>query len=199
MSPQHSNREALIDGALRCIEEKPSGNVTARDISAASGANLASIAYHFGSKDTLIVHAMEEGFNRWQDELATAMGDLTADAPAERMGKVVGHLQAEAKRHRGLTNAFLAALARAPHDSELREVLARAYAASRKSVTALLGLGEDQAAIDAGALLLATFDGLLIQALMDDSRPVEAEAIWRGIQRLSELAGTGAAGEPTNS
>jgi AcrR family transcriptional regulator len=200
MSPQRSNRDALINGALRCIEEKPSANITARDISAASGANLASIAYHFGSKDTLMAHAMEEGFNRWQGELAAAMGDLAGDAPAERMGKVVGHLQAEAKRHRGLTNAFLAALARAPHDSELREVLARAYAASRKSVAALLDLGEDQAAIDAAALLLATFDGLLIQALMDDSRPVEATAIWRGMQRLSELAtGTGAADQQANS
>lgn len=188
MSPQPSNREALIDGALKCIEEKPSGNVTARDISAASGANLGSIVYHFGSKDALMAHAMEEGFNRWQTELATAMGDLGGDTPAERMGKVVGYLQAEAKLHRGLINAFLAALARAPHDSELRGVLARAYAASRRSVADLLGLGEDEAAIDAAALLLATFDGLLLQALMDEARSVEAAAIWRGMQRLSELA-----------
>jgi len=189
MSPQHSNRDALIDGALRCIEEKPSANVTARDISAASGANLASIVYHFGSKDALLAHAMEEGFNRWQAELAAAMGDLAGTTPAERMGKVVGHLQTEAKRHQGLTNAFLAALARAPHDNELRGVLARAYEASRKSVATLLGLGEDRAATDAAALLLATFDGLLIQALMDETRPVEAEAIGGGMQRLSELAG----------
>jgi AcrR family transcriptional regulator len=188
MSPQHSNREILIDGALRCIEEKPSGSITARDISAASGANLASIVYHFGSKEALIAHAMEEGFNRWQAELAAAMGDVGSDTPAERMGKVVGYLQIEAKRHQGLTNAFLAALARAPHDSELRGVLARAYAASRKSVAALLGLGEGPAAIDAAALLLATFDGLLLQALMDEARPVEAAAIWRGMKRLSELA-----------
>ncbi len=188
MSPQHSNREALIDGALRCIEEKPPGSITARDISAASGANLASIVYHFGSKDALMAHAMEAGFNRWQAELATAMGDWDGDNPADRMGKVITHLQIEAKRRQGLTNAFLAALARAPHDSELREVLARAYSASRKSVAALLGLGEDPMAIDAAALLLATFDGLLIQALMDEARPVEAASILRGAQRLSELA-----------
>ena len=191
MSPQHSNREALIDGALRCIEEKASGNVTARDISAASGANLASIVYHFGSKDALVAHAMEEGFNRWQAELARGMGDLDGDTPAERMSKVIGHLQTEATRHQGLVNAFFAALALAPHDGELREVLARAYAASRKFVAALLDLGEDRAAIDAAALLLATFDGLLLQAHMDDLRPVEAAAIWRGMQRLSERAGDG--------
>src|ERR1041384_4550647 len=105
VSPQHSNREALIDGALRCIEEKASGNVTARDISAASGANLASIVYHFGSKDALVAHAMEEGFNRGQAELARGMGDLDGDTPAERMSKVIGHLQTEATRHQGLVNA----------------------------------------------------------------------------------------------
>lgn len=189
MTPQHSNRDALIDGALRCIEEKPSANITARDISATSGANLASIAYHFGSKDALLAHAMEEGFNRWQAELAAAMGDFAGATPSERMGKVVEHLQAEAKRHQGLINAFLAALPRASYDTELREVLARAYESSRKSIAAMLGLGEDQAATDASAILLATFDGLLIQAVMDETRPVEAMAIWRGMQRLSQLAG----------
>lgn len=187
MSPQHSNREALIDGALKCIEEKSSASITARDISAASGANLGSIAYHFGSKDALVALAMEEGFKRWQAELAAAMGDIEGSSPAERLAASVLYLQSGAKRYSGLVHAFLAALARAPHDDKLREALSRSYAASRRGIAALLGLGDDEAAIDAASLLQATFDGLLIQSLVDEQERLDAAIVWRGIERLATL------------
>jgi AcrR family transcriptional regulator len=188
MSPQRSNREALIEGALECIGERPTAAITARDICAASGANLASIAYHFDSKDALLARALEEGFRRWLAELAAAMGDLTGLSPAERLKSATQNLLSTMERHRGLVHAFLAAVARAPHDDELRDALARSYKESRRAVAALLDLGEDEEAIDAGALLLATFDGLLIQALVDRERQLDAAAVWGGIGRLSELA-----------
>lgn len=189
MSPQHSNREALIEGTLRCIEERPSAAITVRDIASASGANPASIVYHFGSKDTLVAVAIEEGFRRWLAELASEIGDLTGLDQSERMTRAVGALRTGVKRHRGLVNVFFAALARAPHDDELREALARSYADSRQAVAALLGLGDDGAAIDAASLVLATFDGLLIQSLVDEGRGPDAAAVWRGAARLSELTG----------
>lgn len=191
MSPQPSNREALIEGALRCIEARPSTNITARDIAAASGANLGSIVYHFGSKDALVACAVEEGFKRWLAELAGEMGDVAGLDQAGRLAKAIEALRAGLKRHRGLVNVFFAALARAPHDDELRGVLARSYADSREGVAALLGLGEDEAAIDASSLVLATFDGLLIQSLVDETRWPNAAAVWRGTERLSEVMGQG--------
>ena len=189
MSPQRSNREALIEGALECIAKKPTAAITARDISAASGANLASIVYHFGSKDALLAHALEEGFKRWLAELSAAMGDLTGLSPVERLKRAVQCLQSSMKRHRGLVHAFLAAIARAPHDDALRDVLARSYSESRRAVATLLDLGEDEEAIEVSSLILATFDGLLIQALVDRGRQLDAAAVWHGIGRLSELAG----------
>ena len=76
MSPQRSNREALIEGALQCLAENPAANVTARDIADRSNANLASIGYHFGSKNGLLAEAMVEGFRRWFIEIASALADL---------------------------------------------------------------------------------------------------------------------------
>src|SRR5690349_18095652 len=140
MSPQHSNRQALIEGTLRCIMERPSADITSRDIAAASSANLASISYHFGSKDALIACAIEEGFRRWLAELAGTIWELSKVDEAERIAQAVGILHSGLKRHRGLVNAFLAALARAPHDDELRKILARSYVDSRQGVAALLGL-----------------------------------------------------------
>jgi AcrR family transcriptional regulator len=65
VSPQRSNRDALLEGALRCLERLPPERITARTIAAESGANPASIAYHFGSKDNLITEAAITGLDRW--------------------------------------------------------------------------------------------------------------------------------------
>jgi AcrR family transcriptional regulator len=189
MSPQHSNRQALIEGTLHCIEERPSATITVRDIAAASGANPASIVYHFGSKDALLAVATQEGFRRWLAELKGNVGDLTGLDLGERLIRAVEALRVGLKRRRGLVNVFFAALARAPQDDELCEVLARSYADSRYGVAALLGLGEDRAAIDAASLVLAAFDGLLIQSLVDEGQWPDAAAVWRGIGRLYERAG----------
>ena len=49
------HREELLDGAAQCLYDKGFGRTTARDVVAASGTNLASIGYHFGSKDALLL------------------------------------------------------------------------------------------------------------------------------------------------
>src|SRR5687768_12943490 len=55
---QVSHREDLIAGAIKCLQTKGYARTTARDITAASGANLASIGYHFGSKEALLNEAL---------------------------------------------------------------------------------------------------------------------------------------------
>lgn len=187
MSPQHSNRQALIEGTLRCIEERPTADITARDIAAASSANLASIRYHFGSKDALVACAIEEGFRRWLHEVAVAMGDLPKLNEGEHIAPALSALRSGLNRHRGLVNVFFAALARAPHDGELREILARSYAESRRGVATLLGLGEDKAGIAAASLILATFDGLLVQAMVEEEIWADGGALIRGISRLQTV------------
>ena len=51
------HREDLLEGAKRCLLEKGFVRTTARDIVKESGTNLASIGYHYGSKDALLVQA----------------------------------------------------------------------------------------------------------------------------------------------
>jgi AcrR family transcriptional regulator len=65
-----------LEGALRCIEQKGYGAITTRDIAAAANANVASITYHFGSKEALIGEALAEGFRLWFAEFAR---DATED------------------------------------------------------------------------------------------------------------------------
>ena len=51
------HREDLLEGAKRCLLEKGFVRTTARDIVTESGTNLASIGYHYGSKDALLAQA----------------------------------------------------------------------------------------------------------------------------------------------
>src|ERR687894_2566488 len=84
MSPQPSNRGALLEGALRCLERLPPERITARAIAEESGANLASIAYHFESKDNLVTEAVIEGLDRWLADVAAGLDDLASHEPAAR-------------------------------------------------------------------------------------------------------------------
>jgi AcrR family transcriptional regulator len=61
--------EDLMDGAKRCLYEKGYSRTTARDIVAASGTNLASIGYHYGSKENLLNKALIEATGDWGEHL----------------------------------------------------------------------------------------------------------------------------------
>jgi AcrR family transcriptional regulator len=167
MSPQVSNRHALLEGALRCLEELGYGEVTTRDIARAANANVASITYHFGSKDALIAEALAEGFRRW---LAEFTGEVTRTGAAGREARLHDSVRAlgeSIETHAGMARAFIAALSRAPHDEHLRDVLGASYRETRTSIAGFLELGEGEQGELLAGVLIAMFDGLLIQWLID--------------------------------
>jgi AcrR family transcriptional regulator len=187
MSPQHSNRAKLIDGTLRCLERLPPERVTARAITEESGANLASIAYHFGSKDNLVTEAVIEGLDRWLDEITAALGELGSEDPAERYRRAGEAIETSRRRHAGLARNFIGALAKAQHDPRVRDLLADGFRRTRPEVAALLGLGGDQAGEDAAGLTLALFNGMLFQALLDPDLAIEGDRMRQAQARLRRL------------
>jgi AcrR family transcriptional regulator len=186
MSPQRSNRDVLLEGALRCLETLPPERVTARAIAEASGANLASIAYHFGSKDELVTEAVITGLDRWLAEVARRLDALEAHDPAERLRLGFEAIEATRREHEALARTFLAALARAQHDDRVRARLAAGFRRTRPAVAAVLGLGGEPADVDAAALVLALFDGLLFQTLLDPDLAIEGERMQRAQARLRD-------------
>jgi BetI-type transcriptional repressor, C-terminal len=98
-----------------------------------------------------------------------------------RAGEVI---ETTRRRHTGLARNFLGALAKAQHDPRVREILAAGFRRTRPEVAALLGLGSDQAGEDAGGLVLALFNGLLLQALLDPALVIEGERMQRAQTRL---------------
>jgi AcrR family transcriptional regulator len=187
MSPQRSNRATLIDGTLRCLERLPPERVTARAITKESGANLASIAYHFGSKDALVTEAVIEGLDRWLAEISAALGELAEQDLSERYGRANEAVAASRRRHAGLARNFLGALARAQHDPQVRRLLADGFRRTRPELAAVLGLGSDQAGEDAAGLALAMFNGLLFQALLDSDLAIEGDRSRQAHARLRSV------------
>ena len=184
MSPQRSNRAQLIEGTLRCLERLPPERVTARVIADESGANLASITYHFGSKDELVTEAVVAGLDRWLAEIGRRLDEMAARAPEERFRAALAVVEESRRDHEGLARTFLGALAKAQHDARVRALLAEGFRRSRAEVARVLGLGADAAGRDAGGLALALFDGLLFQSLIDPGLAIEGERMVRAQARL---------------
>ena len=113
--PQRSNRPSLIQGTLRCLERLPPERITARAIAAESGANLASIGYHFGSKDDLVSEAAIEGLDRWLEEIDARLAELPAQSPAARFRAAMAVVEETRRRHTGLARNYIAAIAKAQH------------------------------------------------------------------------------------
>jgi AcrR family transcriptional regulator len=191
VSPQRSNRDQLIEGALRCLERLPAERITARAIADESGANLASIGYHFGSKDDLVTAAVIEGLDRWLAEIERLLGDLGSTTPADRFRRASFAIEVTRQRHVGLAQTFFAALAKAPHDPVVREQLAAGFRKTRPAVAALFELGGDQAGLDAAGVLLAQFYGLLLQTLLDSSLAIDGDRLQQAQQRLRRITGFG--------
>jgi AcrR family transcriptional regulator len=187
VSPQRSNRALLVEGTLRCLERLPAERITARAIARESGANLASIGYHFGSKDELVTEAVIEGLDRWLDEVAERLGDLERQPPPIRYRRASEVIESTRDRHAGLARNFVGALAKAQHVPRVRERLAEGFDRTRPSVAALLGLGDDRAGRDAAGLVLAMFYGHLIQVLLDPALAIEGGRMQRAQRRLLRI------------
>jgi AcrR family transcriptional regulator len=184
MSPQHSNRDALVEGTLRCLERLPPERVTARVIADASGANLASIAYHFGSKDRLVTEATIEGLDQWLAEIDRALQGVPERPAAAGFGRAAAAIESSRRRHTGLARAFAGALAKAQHDARVREMLAEGFRRTRPRLAAVLRLGDDRAGEDAAALVHSMFTGLLLQTLLDEGLAIDGVRMERAQARL---------------
>jgi AcrR family transcriptional regulator len=172
-----NNREALLEGALRCLQDQGYARTTARDIVAASGTNLGAIGYHFGSTERLLNRALLEGFERWFAELAQAAAEASDDA--QPLVAVTLALPTTFERHRPLVRALVEAFAQADHSEEIRVGLVDAYERGRDLTVGLLipeGTDEAHARVLA-SLLIAIFDGLLIQWLVDPEHAPTGEQL----------------------
>jgi AcrR family transcriptional regulator len=178
------NREKLLEGALTCLQEKGYARTTARDIVAASGANLASIGYHFGSKEALLNEAIAQSMVLWaksvEEEAFAAEGASTVERLELALEAMIGRFD----EFEPFLASFVEAFPPAIRSEQLRAALAGAYEEVRRSgaetMRRWLALdGVEISARDAEiltSLMLAVCDGFVLQWLLDRERlPSSAE------------------------
>ena len=168
-----SHGDALLKAARELILEKGFAATTARDLVAASGTNLASIGYHYGSREALLSQALEQLFDEWTEVIASAAFSQVDAPPLERVALSWRATLDTLGEHRALIRAFIEALAHAERSPEFRKHLRGHYRRIRRHVAGLVeaALGPDAVAKGADPMvialfLIAVFDGLAVQSRM---------------------------------
>ncbi|MFD0904811.1 TetR/AcrR family transcriptional regulator [Actinomadura sediminis] len=189
------HREDLLAGAKRCLYERGYGRTTARDIVAASGTNLGSIGYHFGSKDALLTAAIIDSFAEWGAELDAVMGSLTTAADAdseadwfERFEHACTLLIESFDGHRALWVSAVEAFAQAEHIPEVRRQLSASLEETREGLVEVLerfaSHVSSRTARTSASLLIALLPGLALQWLLDPERAPTGEELGHALREL---------------
>lgn len=187
-----SQREDLIRGARQCIAEKGYARTTARDITAASGANLASIGYYFGSKDALLNAAVLETFDDWGDAVEEAMIDIPEDAPLTRLESFLEIFAASLPSRRDTLAGSVQAMAQADHSEDIRRQIATSHADGVRSLAALvLNVSSEDVAdedLAMGSLALALLNGFALTWYISPDTAPSATDLAATLRRLAGSA-----------
>ncbi|MGP4014210.1 TetR/AcrR family transcriptional regulator [Streptomyces sp. 4N124] len=182
------HREALLEGAKQCLTEKGYARTTARDIVAASGANLASIGYHYGSKEALLAEALIQANSEWGKALERSMaGNPDAAGQAHEQFEAIWIRVIELlSRHRRLWSANFEAFPQIEHSPEIREALAKGMQEARaglgESLLARLGEKNDERAARAvGSFFQALLTGVMAQWLIDPESAPTGQDLSRAL------------------
>ncbi|MEU6041358.1 TetR/AcrR family transcriptional regulator [Actinomadura sp. NPDC047616] len=183
-------REDLLAGARACLAEKGYSRTTARDIAAASGAHLASIGYHFGSKDGLMAAAVLQASDEWGDTIEAAVRAAGEASPAERLRVFLAELFAAIPRSRPLLVASVQAYSEAQFSEEVRGPLLEAVGRARAELAAMV-LGVDAADVDEdtarglGSLVHGLVVGYVLQALLSPGTMPTADQVVAALGALT--------------
>ncbi|WP_367124539.1 TetR/AcrR family transcriptional regulator [Streptomyces phytohabitans] len=185
------HREDLLVGAKNCLYTKGYARTTARDIIEASGANLASIGYHYGSKEALLNAAIMEALEEWVQELKRALADVE-DLPRDPVGRfevawtrVVDLFE----RHRPVWAAQFDAISQLDHVPEVRSFFVEAQQQAQQGLIDLfLGSTElparSRAAV--GQFYHALLSGVMMQWLIDPDHGPTGKSLAEALRTVLE-------------
>ena len=184
------HREDLLAGAVQCLREKGYAHTTARDIVAASGTNLASIGYHYGSTKALLNAAVLAAMDDFGQQMAEAIGgDLDAAATTlERFERFWTRVIDSFRTSNQVWLATFDIFTVAQRDPDVRAAVADGLEDAR-AMWAQLIYGVDPADRDSaravGSVHQALVSGFLAQWLIDPEQAPSPAELVRGLQVIS--------------
>jgi AcrR family transcriptional regulator len=185
------HREDLLAGAKRCLLEKGWSRTTARDIVAASGANLASIGYHYGSKDALMREALFATMSDWADDVERSLKEEAPDANGSATGFEAGWTRVLAlfSKHQAVWRAQFEAILQVEGNPALREAFGQAQPEARKGLVALFhGIPEDEVDEESarvlGSFYMTLVGGMAVQMAIDPDGTPGAGELTEAMRRI---------------
>ncbi|MFB8756204.1 TetR/AcrR family transcriptional regulator [Streptomyces sp. NPDC059852] len=190
------HREDLLEGAKRCLLAKGFARTTARDIVKESGTNLASIGYHYGSKDALLAQAyvsLVEGMSEAFDGVDGIRGE---PGSLERFEEVWSNIIGTMRDPGSLWRLSVEIVAMGDELPEVRAHLAEAQREASRGIVALfMGGSEDDVTQDTadtlGEFYTTLLMGLMMQWTFDPDGAPEAGHLTEGLRRVMEAARPG--------
>jgi AcrR family transcriptional regulator len=186
-----SHREDLLAGAVRCLREKGYARTTARDIVAASGTNLASIGYHYGSTEALLNAAVVQAMDEFGAEIAQVMAADTvlSSTTLDGFGRFWTHVIDSFRTSPEIWLATFDVFSVAQRNPGVRAALADGLEDGRVLwVRSLFGNvvdGDHQLARAIGSLHQALLSGVLVQWLIDPERAPSAADLVGALRAIS--------------
>lgn len=185
-----SHKEDLLAGAVACLREKGYAHTTARDIVAASGTNLASIGYHYGSTKALLNAAVLQALDEFGEQMGRAIG---AGAPGEttlaRFERFWAAVIDSFATNRQVWLATFDIFTVAQRDPEVRAAVSDGIEDGRAFwAQALYGVdpADRERARAIGSLHQALVSGVLVQWLIDPDRAPSPADLARAMAAIAE-------------
>ena len=179
---QMGHREQLLAAARRCLVERGYAHTTARDLVAASGTNLGSIGYHFGSKEALMTEALNEAMIEYTDKVSAAMRAAAEGGdPNQTVTTAWLSMISLMSEYRPLLVSLVEAIAQAERSDTLRRRLAEGYEAIRRdgarATMEAFPMVPEVVARSVTSFMMAVSDGITLQWLLDPERTPSGEEL----------------------
>ena len=194
-SADTGSKDRLRRAALHCIAQRGYAATSSRDIAREARANVASINYHFGSKEALVTEALGECFGMWNQRVEKAFTAAAGLAPRDQLAAILDAAIDSFAELRSSVHACVETYAPALRSEELRERMAAGYATVRESAVQLATKAMHEGGMPVpdnlpaiASVLMAVCDGLMLQWIADPGAPPNAAATLDALGAIGALA-----------
>jgi AcrR family transcriptional regulator len=190
------HREDLLEGAKRCLLAKGFVRTTARDIVKESGTNLASIGYHYGSKDALLAEAYVGLVEGVSDHFDATEESTTGTRPGstDRFQEVWRNIIATMSGPDSLWRLSMEIVVMGDQLPAVRDHLAAAQREGARGIIPMFMGGEEAEVAEGdvdtlGKFYMTLMMGLIAQWTFDPATATRAEELAEGLRRVMKAAG----------
>ncbi len=180
---QQDTKERIIAAASKVLSEKGYDATTLREISREARAAPGLVHYYFGGKDALLVEALQTAGRQFHHRMERLMQQVSAEQSLNvLLAQLFERVEQEEEVYRLRYESFSLGL----HNPVLAPAVRERLAQRREEIGSVISIVMDKLAQAAdverssvnptslAALLLALFDGLALQKMMDPSFDLDA-------------------------